>query len=168
MGVIERIFRREGRKTNDPSDSGGRTDWGISERSHPDVWADGRVTEAEARGVYQADYVSPFESVSEPYLKEQLIDFAVTSGAVTSTMLLQKVLGVSVDGILGPETLKAIEHFPSAIIFGFPVPSSVALNFAFERARGAFYVRVAQRRPKDLRYLFGWLKRVVGIEGEEL
>lgn len=166
MGIIDRIFRREGRLTNDPADSGGETDWGISRKAHPEAWADGKVTEEEARRIYITKYLKPFEKVEEDYLKEQLVDFGVTSHPITSAKTLQRILGVPQDGLVGPQTVKAIRKYTPQKIYGYFCPPMLALNLAFERERAAFYVRLAQKRPKDLKFLFGWLKRTIGIRDE--
>jgi len=39
------------------------------------------------------------------------------------------------------------------------VPGRVMLNLAFRDARALRYAAIAKRRPKDLKYLRGWLKR---------
>ena len=51
--IITDIMLREGwdMMTNDPLDKGGRTQFGISEKSNPLAWTDNHVTEAEARAI---------------------------------------------------------------------------------------------------------------------
>ena len=53
--IIDDVLEREGGAavTNLPEDRGGRTQYGISERFHKDAWADGKVTKAEARTIYE-------------------------------------------------------------------------------------------------------------------
>lgn len=51
--IVSDIIKREGGFVNNPADAGGRTDKGISEKSNPAAWADGKVTEEEARAIYQ-------------------------------------------------------------------------------------------------------------------
>src|SRR3990167_7239755 len=79
--AITDVVRREGGETatNDPNDAGGRTQYGIAERSNPDAWKDGVVTEAEAREIYLKKYVilPKFNLVQDPTLMSQLIDFGV-------------------------------------------------------------------------------------------
>lgn len=164
-GLIARILRREGgsAETNDADDSGGRTKYGISEAANPDLWADGDVTLDEAEGAYYDRYIlsEHFERLSDPWLREQVVDFGVTSGPDRACRLLQRVVGATEDGKLGALTLAAIDAFPETALCGLRVPGRVAVTLAFARARGDYYVRLAQRRPKDLKYVAGWLIRAI-------
>lgn len=161
--VIDDIIEREGgdKATNDPADSGGRTQYGISERSHPEAWADGKVTYDESRDIYNKIYIlaEKFESIPDKSLQHQVIDFGVPSGPDTSARVLQQLVGVNADGRIGPKTIDAINNYPDGVLFGVPVPGSVLLNLAFRDARIMFYATLAKRRPKDLRFLLGWIKR---------
>ena len=108
--IITDVLKREGNATNDPDDHGKRTQYGISERANPEAWADGHVTEAEAREIYERKYVRGprFDSIKDPQLQAQLIDFGVVSGPSIAIMKLQEAVHVTVDGVIGPETLGAI------------------------------------------------------------
>lgn len=160
--LIDEIIRREGgdKETNDPLDSGGRTKYGISERAHPEAWADGTVTYPEARNIYEKIYIlaEKFHLLPE-FLKHQVVDHGVPSGPDTSARILQQVLGVPVDGNIGPATLAAVASYPDGKLFGVEVPGRVLLNLAFRDARILHYATIAKRRPKDLKYLLGWIKR---------
>jgi len=163
MDTIDEIIRREGedKETNDPDDSGGRTKYGISEQANPEAWADGDVSYAEARTIYEKVYIlaEKFNLIPDETLKHQVIDFGVPSGPDTAARLLQQVVGVPVDGSIGPKTIEAITKYPDGKLFGKPVPGIVLLNLAFRDAREIFYATLAKRRPKDLKFLLGWLKR---------
>lgn len=160
---IEDIIRREGgdKETNDPTDSGGRTKYGISEKANPEAWADGDVSHDEAAGLYQKKYITAehFEQIKDETLRHQVIDFGVPSGPNTGAKLLQQLVGVKADGEIGPKTLEAIENYPGGKLFGVEVPGNVLLNLAFRDARIMFYATLAKIRPKDLKYLLGWIKR---------
>lgn len=162
---IDAIIKREGgsQETNDPADSGGRTKFGISERAHPEAWADGDVSHNEARDIYSKVYVAAerFNTVPDVHLRHQLVDFGVPSGPDTSARLLQQLVGVKVDGDIGPKTLDAVASFPDGTLFGYPVPGRVLLNLAFRDARVMFYGSLAKKRPKDLKFLLGWLRRAL-------
>jgi lysozyme family protein len=161
--IIDDIIRREGgaKETNDPADSGGRTKYGISEKSHPEAWADGDVTYDEARTIYEKVYIlkEKFDLIPDETLKHQVIDFGVLSGPNTAAKLLQQVLGVKTDGEIGPKTLEAIKNYPAGKLFGTSVPGIVLLNLAFRDARTVFYVSLAKSRPKDQKYVIGWVRR---------
>ena len=160
---IDIIIRNEGgeKETNDPSDSGGRTKYGISEKSHPEAWADGDVSYWEAREIYERIYIlsEHFDLIPDETLKHQVIDFGVTAGPDTAAHLLQQIVGVTIDGNIGPKTINAIVNYPAGKLFGVMVPGIVLLNLAFRDARTIFYVTLAKKRPKDLKYVLGWVKR---------
>lgn len=159
---IDEIIRREGGETmtDDPSDSGGRTQYGISEKAHPEAWADDKVTYDEAREIYRKIYILAEKFDKLPLaLQHQVVDHGVPSGPDTAARMLQQVLGVPVDGSLGPQTLEAIKNYPGGKLFGVDVPGHVMLNLAFRDARIIHYATIAKRRPKDLKYILGWIKR---------
>jgi lysozyme family protein len=147
--------------TNDPADSGGRTQWGLAELSNPAEWADGIVTYPESRAAYTKRYILPFEGIEDPVLLHQLVDWGVTSGTGTVIKLLQQVAGVAADGVLGPKSLEAINNPKGGDLFGFTVPGRLLLNLATRDARVMHYAALAKRRPKDLKWLLGWLKRTL-------
>lgn len=159
--MVDEIIEREGgdQETNDPTDSGGRTKFGISERAHPEAWADGDVTRAEAREIYWQKYVKPFRGITDQSLLHQMVDWGVTSGQDSVAKTLQQLVGVEADGEIGPVTIQAIENYPGGRLFGQLVDGSVMLNLALRDARTMFYAGLAKRRPKDLKFLLGWLRR---------
>lgn len=136
--------------TNNPADGGGRTQWGIAERSNPQAWADGRVTEAEAREIYRRKYVRPFDGVTDERLLSQLVDWAVTSGPGLVTQKVQEILHLPIDGILGPKTLAAIN-----------AADPVTLNNRVALARIKMIGRIVAKNPSQSQFLNGWLNRAI-------
>jgi lysozyme family protein len=161
MDFIDAIIAREGgdRETNDPTDPGGRTKYGISERGNPDLWKDGPPTYAQARQRYFERYVQPFAGIKDIHLLEQLADWGVTSGPKTVIQILQQLVGVKTDGVIGPKTLTKVDSYPGGKLFGHPVPGSVRLNLAVRDARVMQYAGAAKARPSNLKYILGWLHR---------
>lgn len=154
--IISEVIHREGgsKATNDPADKGGRTQFGISERSHPKAWEDGKVTEDEAREIYVQKYVigPGFHKIPPTHKKvqEQLIDFGVNSGPGMAIMKLQLALGVEQDGVFGPKT-----H--AALIGSDPVQINVALIAERIKMIG----RIVSKNPSQLKFLNGWLNRAL-------
>lgn len=74
----------------------------------------------------------------------QVFDAAVLSGPSRSARFLQHVLGVTVDGIVGPETLGA-----------FQAADPTKLNAAFTAERESFYAG----EPDAATFGRGWNKR---------
>jgi lysozyme family protein len=149
---IDEIIAEEGgsKLTDDPADSGGRTIYGISERANPDLWLNGPPTREQARECYRQRYiVKPgFDKISFLPLQHQVADFGVTSGPERATNTLQAILGVERDGVIGPITLAALASRDAREV-----------NNLYAAAREQFYYHLALVRPKDKRFLKGWLKR---------
>lgn len=150
--IVDDVIQREGgaKVTNDTHDGGGRTQYGISERANPEAWADGKVTEAEARAIYEQKYViyPGFHHVQDDHLRAHLVDFGVNSGPQVAISKLQEILGVIVDGILGVKTLAALTQRHADDVNNRLVASRVLM-----------IGRIVQKVPSQLKYLVGWLDR---------
>lgn len=146
--IINDVLIAEGgsQVTNDPLDVGGRTQWGISEKSNPEAWVDGKVTEAEARAIYEAKYAKPFLGILDPKLLQQTIDFSVNSGPQLVIMKLQTIVGTEIDGILGPITIDAINN-------------TAGVNNKLVAERIKMIGRIIQKDQTQARFLVGWLQR---------
>ena len=150
--LIDNIIKREGSPTNDPNDAGGRTQFGISERSNPEAWRDGNVTYGEAHKIYEQKYIAPFSLLKSHVVFEHLIDWGVTSGPQLVIQKVQAATGSAIDGILGPETLAAIEKID---------PRTFNNQMVAEHIR--MIGRIVQKNPAQLKYLSGWLARALGF-----
>ena len=150
--IITDILSREGGFSNNPADRGGRTDKGITERDHPTAWADGTVTDKEARDIYRQKYVNGpgFDKIPSIPLMAQLVDFGVNSGPQLAIMKLQGILGVTVDGILGPDTLATLATRE---------PREVCNRLAVERVK--MLGRICARDKSQIVFLNGWIDRAV-------
>jgi len=154
--IIDLVLKHEvgnapdGGLTNNPQDAGGKTQYGISEKDNPAAWADGVVTEDEARAIYEAKYlVGPgFDKVDSIPLRTQLVDFGVNSGPAVAIKKLQAILGVAADGVLGPSTLAALAGANPAKINNLLVASRVIM-----------IGRIVAKNPSQLQFLQGWLSR---------
>lgn len=148
--IITDIIKREGEKTDDPADRGGRTEFGISEAANPEAWADNKVTEAEARAIYEAKYVlgPKFDKILDPGLRAQLVDYGVNSGPMIAIMKLQEIVHEVVDGVLGPDTLHALSNYPPEYV-----------NNRLVIARVKMIGRIISKNPTQVKYINGWLDR---------
>lgn len=180
--IISRVIEVEGSDyTNDPSDSGGPTRFGITlsvlrkARGGGVVTASdvAALTEIEARSIYRKLYVVDpgFEMVLRisNAIGVEVIDSGVNCGQPTAAMWLQRCLNalnrqeqdypdVRVDGNCGPRTIAALQSF-----IGLRRGEGVdVLLGMLNSLQGAHYIRLAEGRPKDERFVYGWfLNRVV-------
>lgn len=120
--VFDRCFEvllgHEGGYVNNPADPGGATNWGISQKSYPHL--DIRtMTREQAKALYWTDY---WEKAGCPYCHPALalvvFDSAVNNGVSRAIRCLQEGLGVTVDGVLGQETMAALASVvePDAVL----------------------------------------------------
>jgi lysozyme family protein len=114
--ALQLIKKHEGGYVNNPKDPGGCTNMGITLatfRKHispgatcEDVKA---LTWEQAEAIYRASYWERVAGDELPSgLDVHVFDMAVNAGPGTAVRLLQRLVGVADDGIVGPVTLKAV------------------------------------------------------------
>jgi lysozyme family protein len=112
--AFERLIGHEGGYVDDPRDPGGRTKYGISQRSYPGEDIAG-LTLDRARAIYKRDFWGPAGCDAAPdAVRFDLFDMAVNSGVRAAVKTLQGAAGETEDGILGPRTLQAVQSMPPA------------------------------------------------------
>lgn len=108
--IIQRIIEREGGYVDHPSDPGGETKYGISKRSYPgeDIR---NLTVERATELYRRDYVEKhgIDKLDSARTAELVVDWVVHSGTLGIRKLQQK-LNVPIDGIMGPQTIQALNN----------------------------------------------------------
>ena len=110
-----RLIGHEGGYTNNPKDPGGETKFGISKRSYPQL-SIADLCEYDAKVIYRRDYWDKCRADSlPPEVRFDVFDTAVNSGIGQAVKFLQAAVGVSVDGVLGPITLSAVNMQPGYI-----------------------------------------------------
>ncbi len=105
---IAHVLAAEGGLVNDPKDPGGVTKFGISQRSYPtlDIRA---LSLDEAKAIYQRDYWDQIQGEALPAGLDLLVlDHAVNAGPARAVRLLQHLVGVPEDGLMGPVTLAGV------------------------------------------------------------
>jgi lysozyme family protein len=123
--MIDGILDREGGYVNHPSDPGGATNYGITERVARSNGFSGRMqdlTKAAARAIYVREYVAKpgFLPIAEidPIVAEEVIDSGVNAGQQRAAKWFQQSLNVLNrrqkdyadiidDGAIGPATIAA-------------------------------------------------------------
>ena len=106
------ILINEGGYVNDPHDKGGETKYGISKRAYPNIDIKNLSIE-QARAIYHRDYWLRCKCEFLPdALSVAVFDYAVNSGVKRAIKDLQRCLGVSVDGIIGNQTIGAANRIP--------------------------------------------------------
>jgi lysozyme family protein len=115
--AIEIVLKHEGGFVNHPSDPGGATNFGITERVARQHGYLGQMQDIPmqlVRNIYRKDYWNACRCDDLPgALRLPVFDFAVNSGVSRAIRTLQTVLGVTADGVFGPRTLDALQQVDS-------------------------------------------------------
>ena len=154
---LARILKHEGGYVNDPLDSGGRTNLGVTQRvweefvGHPVTETDMKALTPEKVGsMYKLKYWNPsYCEVLPKGLDYVVFDFAVNAGTGRSVKTLQQAIGCVADGVIGPKTMAAIND-----------ANPKDLITKFSDARADFYQGIVTRKPDQARFIKGWLNRV--------
>ncbi|WP_445501818.1 glycoside hydrolase family 108 protein [Microvirga sp. G4-2] len=155
------VLQHEGGFVRHPRDSGGATNFGITlqtlsrARGYAASIDDVRhLTPEEAAAIYRHFYWDAVRADDVPRgLDLALFDLAVNSGPDRAIMLLQKVLCVAVDGLIGPVTLEAARSTDA--IDAIRRLTQERLGFLSRLANWPIFGR-------------GWRRRVLDIERESI
>ena len=154
---LARVLKHEGGYVNDPLDSGGRTNLGVTQKVWEE-WLGHPVTEADMKALtpqkiapmYKLKYWNPsYCAVLPKGLDYVVFDFAVNAGTGRSVKTLQSAIGCVADGVIGPKTMAAIND-----------ANPKDLIAKFSDARADFYQGIVTRKPDQARFIKGWLNRV--------
>ncbi len=116
---IEIILAEEGGKVNHPRDPGKLTNFGISQRSYPNLDI-AHLTREQALEIYRRDYWEPLHGDDLPAGLDLLaLDTAVNMGTTTAALLLQEALNVRTDGLIGGMTINGARQQMPAILGKF-------------------------------------------------
>lgn len=172
--IIDSILAAEGGYVNDPCDSGGETNFGITAAVARQSGYAGRMrdlTRANAFGIYSALYWDKVKADDLltlcPAVCEEVVDTGVNMGTGRAGKFLQRCLNVlnkrgslykdlTVDGGIGPATISALRAYLNS-------RDEQTLVKALNCMQGAKYVELAERREKDERFVYGWLKNRVAL-----
>lgn len=174
--LIDALIDREGGYADHPADRGGPTNFGITEavaRAHGYAGDMRRLPRDIASRIYRRIYwLRPrFDAVAEraPKIAAELFDTGANMGPRVATGFLQRALNalnrgardyadVAVDGRIGPATLAALDGFLAAR----GRAGETVLLKAIEALQGERYLRLAERRPANEAFLYGWLANRIG------
>ena len=161
QSLAEEIVAREGGFVNDPDDPGGATNFGVTigtmRRLGLDLTGDGQVSEADVRALSREQAVAIFLehyyrragiAALPEVLQPSVFDMYVNAGG-NAVRILQRLLGemghdLAVDGVLGPQTIRAAQAAFAA------APDHLA--DAYGIARRSYYYALADRRPASRKY----------------
>ena len=174
--LIDELIEREGGYVNHAADKGGPTRFGITEavaRAHGYGGAMAKLPREEAAAIYKRLYwLRPgFDQVAQrsPRLAAELFDTGANMGPAVAATFLQRALtalnrngrdypDLTPDGRIGARTLDALDAF---LKVRGRSGEAVILR-AIEALQGERYLRLAERRPANEAFLYGWLANRIG------
>ena len=172
--IIDEIIRVEGGYVDDPSDSGGATNYGITENVARQNGYHGHMRELP-RSLAERIYLDKYWhsvcgnalNVVDPRLAHEVVDTGVNMGTRRAVIILQRALNslnlrgslyrdLIVDGRCGNNTISALRDYNA-------VRDIEVLLKALNCLQGAYYIELSERREKDERFVYGWLKNRVNL-----
>lgn len=149
---------------DDPHDPGGMTTFGIIASEYaawlhePKSWigiAECRkmmksMTLADASAIYHQNYWNPFRcsDITEQAIATAIMDASVNPGQGYAAKAVQRIVGVAVDGRIGPITIAAVNR-----------TSATDFITALRIENRGFYDERAKKNSVLNRYLLGWHNR---------
>lgn len=165
--LVPFILRWEGGFVNDPDDLGGATNKGITmdtfeaycrKKGYPKPTVERlkNITDTDWYEVFKTLYWDRWKAdeIKSQAVANILVDWVWASG-VHGIKRPQRILGVTVDGLVGTKTLSYLNSADPKCLFE-----------AIKADRIKFIDEICKARPKNDKYRKGWLNRINAITYE--
>jgi len=169
--IINHIIAVEGGYVDDPDDSGGATNFGITEAVARANGYQGHMRDLPRQTAFDIYAAKYWDSVKaddlktiDPRICAEVVDTGVNMGVGRASRFLQRALtalnnrgahypDIVVDGRIGPATVAALQAYVDKRD-GAGVTVLLRLLNALQCVQ---YVKLVERREKDEKFLFGWV-----------
>ncbi len=163
---LEAVLKHEGGFVQDPDDTGGATNLGITHktlaewRGKPVTVEDVKALMADEAGeIYKARYwdVMGLDGITSQKLAEAVMDFGVNAGTRVAVKKLQQAANwvhwqeigrISEDGRVGPITTRFVNTTNERVLI-----------LKYFQMRIEFYREISKVRPSNKKFLYAWLSR---------
>ena len=147
------VLEFEGKYVNDLDDPGKATKYGISKKAYPNLDIK-ELTLVQAKEIYKKDYWNKIQgdNIPDQFIANLLLDSAINLGVKRSVKLLQIILGVKVDGILGKITMHMLERFDPYVLVN---------RYKLDRIK--YYTDLCKGNKELNKYLLSWINRVLKV-----
>lgn len=165
--LIPFILQWEGGFVNDPDDLGGATNKGITidtfteykkrkGQKAPNVTDLKNISDDEWHDVFKSLYWDRWraDEIKNQSVANILVDWVWASGS-HGIKRPQRLLGVKADGIVGKQTIAALNAMDAATLFKM-----------IKDDRAKFIDEICKARPKNEKYRKGWMNRINAIRYE--
>jgi lysozyme family protein len=155
--ALAAVLEHEGGFVNHKLDPGGMTNLGVTKRVW-EAWVGKTVSEADMRALtpaivapmYRKQYWDAVKGDELPSgLDYLMFDFAINAGASRAIKTMQRAIGTTPDGAIGPKTMQALRNAD---------PDALIDKFSAEKE--AFY----RSLPTFATFGKGWLRRVAEVK----
>lgn len=156
------ILSWEGGFVNDPDDRGGATNKGVTLATFRQVYGQGksvadlkRITDEQWQAVYKRYYWNRWraDEIRNQSIANLLVDWVWASGRYGIT-IPQALLGVKVDGVVGPKTIAALN--------GYRLGQEKLFEALWNDRQK--YIEMISRKGNNQKFKRGWLRRLDGIK----
>lgn len=178
--IVEHTLEWEGGLVNDPDDLGGLTNRGITLKFFSTFCREVGYFPAsplrqilihmdrnEAVQIYHDTFWNWIQGdkIKNCTVALAIFDFFVNAdqlrirkGVRKSIVIrtVQKIIKVTVDGVMGPKTIEALNNYNQKNIFDH-----------LQEERKNYYLAIIEKRPRNKKFLRGWLKRMDSIQFED-
>lgn len=157
------ILKWEGGFVNDKNDLGGATNKGVTLATFRSVYGQSmsvndlkNITERQWEHIFKTCYWDKWkgDEIKDQNVANILVDWTWCSGAY-GIKIPQRVLGVSVDGVVGGKTIAALNARDGKALFK-----------ELKEERIAYIDRICQTRPQNRKFRNGWLNRINSLKYE--
>lgn len=157
------ILKWEGGFVYDKDDLGGATNRGVTLATYRSVFGNKktandlkRMTQAQWGVIFKKYYWDKWKAddIKDQNVANILVDWLWCSGSY-GIKIPQKVLGVSIDGIVGTKTIAAINARDGRELFD-----------TIKQERKDYIDSICQARPQNKKFKKGWLNRINSIDYE--
>ncbi|PIE41742.1 MAG: hypothetical protein CSA49_01935 [Gammaproteobacteria bacterium] len=171
--MVQDILRREGGYVDHPSDRGGSTNYGITQKTLSQYYGYAATTEQVkslpidvAEEIYKRNYFyGPGINTLVEDIQPFIFDCAINHGPRTAVKFIQSVCNqagyepqLSIDGAVGPNTRRAAEWALSEM-------GDIFLQALVEERKN-FYLIIVESRPSQKVFLKGWMNRLKEFDTE--
>ena len=157
------ILKWEGGFVYDKDDLGGATNRGVTLATYRSVFGNKktandlkRMTQAQWGVIFKKYYWDKWKAddIKDQNVANILVDWLWCSGSY-GIKIPQKVLGVSIDGIVGTKTIAAINARDGRDLFD-----------TIRQERKDYIDSICQARPQNKKFKKGWLNRINSLDYE--
>jgi lysozyme family protein len=150
--AVSLVLQQEGGLHTEPGDTGGLTNWGISQNNNPGLTV-ATLTQEDAAAWYKDNYWV-FDGIKDQRVATLLLSMSVNMGGKVAKReinpairVAQKAVGVLQDGLWGPMTEHCLNTTPDVLV-----------ELATAYLKKYFLIELSKGNANDLG---GWTRRVV-------